>query len=341
MKPAPSARRRYPTEVALALPGLACAAFVLAPMMVLAAGFEPGSGRLAQILIGNWISPLIVWVFAASIVFLVLKGARQRREQAATELLRDQIIPTALEDGVTLRPKELLDRLRAAFKTAASTPAPHNLLLHRLHILLDAEGADPSAVEAAEQEAGWFDRQYLTASFAVGRFMIWAIPILGFIGTVWGISGAVSNFSSAMTSVESAAAVSEALKDNLPLVTADLATAFDTTLLALLLSVPIMLGLTWLEKSEGNYLTSVDEAWAVTLGPQLVRAAGMHEAAPGAGVAAAPGQPASLDGSGGVGADVRQLGEQVAALQRVMADLHDTVFAARLAREDSDSQHDA
>ena len=68
--------------------------------------------------------------------------------------------------------------------------------------------------------------------------MIWAIPILGFIGTVWGISGAVSNFSSAMTSVESAAAVSEALKDNLPLVTADLATAFDTTLLALLLSVP-------------------------------------------------------------------------------------------------------
>jgi len=87
------------------------------------------------------------------------------------------------------------------------------------------------------------EREYLKGSFSLPRFMVWAIPILGFIGTVWGISNGIAHFSDAMTSTNSVTDVSAMLKENLPLVTNSLATAFDTTLLALRLLISLVGGL--------------------------------------------------------------------------------------------------
>lgn len=91
------------------------------------------------------------------------------------------------------------------------------------------------------------------ASFAFSRYFIWAIPIMGFIGTVQGLGAAVSGFS-----VLGGAADLLGIKSAIVQVTRGLGVAFDTTLLALMLSIPLMLLLTWVQKNEETLLIEVD-----------------------------------------------------------------------------------
>ncbi|WP_052055963.1 MotA/TolQ/ExbB proton channel family protein [Myxosarcina sp. GI1] len=102
------------------------------------------------------------------------------------------------------------------------------------------------------------DSSFFTAasasSYVLPRIVVWAIPLLGFIGTVVGISSAVNGFSSFLSSAEEI----EQIKEGIGLVTSGLAVAFDTTLLALLLSVLVMLPLVAVERLESQLLLSVD-----------------------------------------------------------------------------------
>ncbi|MGD1922378.1 MAG: flagellar motor protein MotA, partial [Pleurocapsa sp.] len=98
---------------------------------------------------------------------------------------------------------------------------------------------------------------YLAASessYSVPRSLIWAIPLLGFVGTVIGISGAVSSFSGVL---ETSGDV-EAIKGGIGNVTTNLGLAFDTTLLALFLSVLVMIPLVLVERYESKLLLGID-----------------------------------------------------------------------------------
>ena len=98
---------------------------------------------------------------------------------------------------------------------------------------------------------------YLSASessYSVPRILIWAIPLLGFVGTVIGISGAVRGFSGVL---ETSGDV-EAIKEGIGNVTTSLGLAFDTTLLALFLSVVIMIPLVLAERYESKLLLGID-----------------------------------------------------------------------------------
>ena len=98
---------------------------------------------------------------------------------------------------------------------------------------------------------------YLAASessYSIPRILIWAIPLLGFVGTVIGISGAVSSFSGVL---ESSGDV-EAIKGGIGNVTTNLGLAFDTTLLALFLSVLVMIPLVLVERYESKLLLGID-----------------------------------------------------------------------------------
>ncbi|MCA9248053.1 MAG: MotA/TolQ/ExbB proton channel family protein, partial [Planctomycetales bacterium] len=87
------------------------------------------------------------------------------------------------------------------------------------------------------------------------KVFIWALPILGFIGTVIGISAAVGGLGG---SLESSSDVS-ALKGALNSVFDGLKTAFDTTLLALIMSMMVKIPASALQKSEQDLVTQVDE----------------------------------------------------------------------------------
>jgi biopolymer transport protein ExbB/TolQ len=98
-------------------------------------------------------------------------------------------------------------------------------------------------------------------SYAITRFLIWAMPILGFLGTVLGITDAIGNIDPKKLETGGA--------DN---VTAGLTKAFDATALALGLTLFAMFLNSLLEKLEHGLLERVDQHVDEQLAHRFVRA---------------------------------------------------------------------
>lgn len=99
------------------------------------------------------------------------------------------------------------------------------------------------------------DANNVAGSYTILKVFIWSLPILGFIGTVMGVSGAVASLANSLSDGGSMDAMKEALQD----VFGGLGTAFDTTLLALIMSMLVKIPASALQKSEEDLITSVDE----------------------------------------------------------------------------------
>jgi biopolymer transport protein ExbB/TolQ len=97
------------------------------------------------------------------------------------------------------------------------------------------------------------DESTIETSYALVQGFVWAIPVLGFIGTVLGLSDAIGQFSGVLGASSDVDEISGALKG----VTAGLATAFETTLQALVAALVVQLLITFLRKGEEEFL---DEA---------------------------------------------------------------------------------
>lgn len=94
------------------------------------------------------------------------------------------------------------------------------------------------------------DDSYMESTYTLLKGFIWAIPVLGFIGTVLGLSEAIGGFGK----VVSGGADLDKLKDSLGGVTAGLSIAFETTLIALVAALIIQLILTMQKKKEEDFL---------------------------------------------------------------------------------------
>ncbi len=99
------------------------------------------------------------------------------------------------------------------------------------------------------------DESSMETSYSLVSGLIWAIPVLGFIGTVLGLSQAIFQFGGVL---QGAGEVNE-IKNALTGVTGGLATAFDTTLQALVAASCIQLILTMLKRSEEAFLDDCSE----------------------------------------------------------------------------------
>jgi biopolymer transport protein ExbB/TolQ len=121
-------------------------------------------------------------------------------------------------------------------------------LVRRLREALEFVRRTQSA-EAVEEELRYLadlDSHRAHASYGLVRMIIWAIPILGFLGTVIGIALAIGKLSP------------QALENSLPEVMAGLTVAFNTTALALGLSMVLMFALFLTERKENGLLAQVD-----------------------------------------------------------------------------------
>jgi hypothetical protein len=96
------------------------------------------------------------------------------------------------------------------------------------------------------------------SSYALSRVLIWAIPILGFIGTVQGLGMAVAGFDLG------GSADIATIKGAISLVTRGLSVAFDTTLLALVITTLLMFPLTELQRREEGLFVELDNYIADT-----------------------------------------------------------------------------
>lgn len=94
------------------------------------------------------------------------------------------------------------------------------------------------------------DESASATSFGMLSGFLWAIPVLGFIGTVLGLAGAIGNFSALLTDDSDVAGIIGSLRE----VTGGLSTAFETTLVALVIALFLQLWITVQKKAEEEFL---------------------------------------------------------------------------------------
>jgi len=108
----------------------------------------------------------------------------------------------------------------------------------------------------------------MQSGYALLNVFIWAIPILGFIGTVFGIGQSVGEFSDFIRSTNGTD-LNTQMRSALGGVTSGLSVAFNTTFIALVGVVPIMMLASSLRKREEDLLLSVEEYCLEDLLPNL------------------------------------------------------------------------
>lgn len=122
------------------------------------------------------------------------------------------------------------------------------------------ESRTPSVGQLMEinREGSALDQEQVAGRFTLTRYILYLLPVIGFIGTVEGISKALMNISKVLPMVKNL----DGFMSNLTSVTSALQVAFDSTLLALFLSAALMLVQTLVFRRSEDLLARVDH-WIV------------------------------------------------------------------------------
>ena len=192
----------------------------------------------------------LVFLMGWSASILFLKSRKLKRQKAS--MLFD-LLPTDLSEEIN---EDSLDKFVTHIHELP-VEASESFLINRVlrgleHFRVRKSNPEVAGMLASQSE---IDANAVQSSYTLLNVFVWAIPILGFVGTVIGISAAVGSFSG---SLEAAQDIS-VLKDSLNDVTGGLATAFDTTLVALVMSMLVMFPSSALQKAEEDLLNWVDE----------------------------------------------------------------------------------
>ena len=203
-------------------------------------------------LAGHWVEYVEVVMFFVGLAALLIKGAeiRSQRNEVAAEWLEP--IPEGGQNPADAQ------SLAASLVEAdgKGNPDQSSYLVRRLREAIDLVVRTGSAdtLEDHLKYLSDLDAARAAQSYGLVRFVIWAIPIMGFLGTVIGITDAI-------------ACLSPSQLDNMTGVVAGLGTAFDTTAIALGLSMVLMLLQFVVDRSEQTLLGEVDEsAWTALAG---------------------------------------------------------------------------
>ena len=176
------------------------------------------------------------------LAYLINKWKKLNREQKAY-LAFDLQIPQLIRSGD-------LDSIQTQ---AERTKALVGKRLLRLLGVWRNTGSSFQLERAADSDVELYELS-MSSSFSLPKVLLWAIPLMGFIGTVIGMSQAVGSFDAVLSNADNV----DGLKNGLVKVTGGLGTAFDTTYLALVISVILAFPLSILEKLEDRLLNQID-----------------------------------------------------------------------------------
>ena len=189
---------------------------------------------------------LTMWSFA----ILILKWRKLKQQREAMLL---DVLPTELSREITL---DSLDEFQEHIYGLPGE-SRQSFLVNRVIRGLEHFRVRRSAAETVTmmESQSDIDANNVASSYTIVKVFIWALPILGFIGTVIGVSSAVASLAGSLESATDISAVKDSLKD----VFGGLGVAFDTTLLALVFSLMVKIPQSALQKSEEDLVTWVDE----------------------------------------------------------------------------------
>ena len=197
----------------------------------------------------NWAVVFFSWWCLGILLAKWIKTSIQLRALRAVDIVprRGDFILSPGTSGDVLR----------RIKAVAERPKDF-LLFRRIDMALSnlgniGEVRDVGAVLESQADS---DGSSVDSSYTVIRSLIWTIPILGFIGTVVGLSQAIGSFTDVLTQTGSDAG---SIKSKLGTVVGGLATAFETTLVALVAAVIIQRLSTWVYKREEALLDGITD----------------------------------------------------------------------------------
>ena len=200
---------------------------------------------------GNvWFTGPCTFFFFWSMSILFLKSRKVALQAKALDLVAVPQQPDFLLTDTTA--KTVLQRLH----NLVDHPR-HFVLLNRIERALSnlhnigaiSEVSSMMSVQADN------DENQVASSYTLVNGMVWAIPVIGFIGTVRGLSVAIGQFSETLNSAGDLSSI----KANLQGVTGGLATAFETTFVALVLALIIQLCITFMQQKESSFLDECND----------------------------------------------------------------------------------
>lgn len=217
---------------------------------------------VAVLLSRSLLQPLNVVVFAFAAATLAIRLAMMPKEFRAFSHGYFNGIPASSDDGLTINEQFREVPLRNVEKIAQEYSGTLPLLVRRIEMGSRrlAEGGDAAETHEMMRALSEIDREVLENRFTLVRYLIWLIPTVGFLGTVVGIGSAIARFSTVMDQFGAATDNFQIrLQENLGQVSGQLGVAFDTTMLALLLSAFLVALTSVVQTREESLLLSIDE----------------------------------------------------------------------------------
>jgi biopolymer transport protein ExbB/TolQ len=222
-------------------------------------GSYNGLQWIASLFFKHWeVSFANFFMFAWAMTILFFKGQKLRHQRQALLL---NVLPWELGSEINaenvgvfidhlyklpvrLRDSMMVNRIRKALE------------------LFEVKQNNDSVSHMLESQSD-IDSMRIGGSYTLIKAFFWAIPILGFIGTVIGLSHAIGGMQfSNMEDID-------AIMKSLGAVTGGLGTAFDATLLGLLLAMVLNFPLNTMSKDEDDCLNEVDAFCNEVLLPRL------------------------------------------------------------------------
>lgn len=206
----------------------------------------------------TWVNYTETFFFFWAVGILYLKVQKLRHQQAAMYL---DVLPTDISHEVNSENVgQFIDHLYGL-------PARlrDSMMVNRIRKGLELfeirqSNADVTNMLSAQSN---IDGARIGGSYALTKVFLWAIPILGFIGTVLGLSQAIGSMD--LSNVSDM----DKIMGSIGNVTSGLGTAFDTTLLGLVLAMFLNFPMNVLAKSEDDNLNNIDAFCNEVLLPRL------------------------------------------------------------------------
>jgi len=190
--------------------------------------------------------PATLFFFWGSVTAILklfkLRLQRQALDLAAVPQSQSFFLNEATAKTVLERMRSLVDETR------------HFILLNRIDRALSSLHniggvSDVSAILKSQADN---DENHIASSYALIHAMIWAIPVLGFVGTVLGLSLAMSKFNVNATDAAQ-------MRESLGPVVSGLSTAFETTLVGLVFALLLHLLSDLVQQKETAFLDECND----------------------------------------------------------------------------------
>lgn len=200
---------------------------------------------IAMILERGWTPYVMVALFVFALTILFIKWRKLAFQKKAFGV---ELIPVG--NNFALTSETALDVIKT-LNESVDDPKRFVLFNRIERSLLNLKNvgnvSDVSEMLRAQAEN---DESHMDSSYGILSGIIWVIPILGFIGTVVGLSGAIGGFGAVLNTDSTVSS----LRESLAPVTSNLGVAFDTTFVALVLAMVIQMFMTLLRKQEEMFL---------------------------------------------------------------------------------------